>query len=97
MSSHSKVSLRSTPDGSVTAHAVYSDKWRCIMEAIGTMDIVRASDVEFDSTTGEWVATLRESTGQPGTVVGRDKNRARVIQSEVEYIEKNIIDQSSRA
>lgn len=65
------------------AKGVYDDRFRQIFEAIGVMKIARASDVEFEPETGDWVAT-EISTGQE---IGRGKNRADVIAQEVRYLE----------
>jgi hypothetical protein len=71
--------------GDGTVVAVYDDRFREILEAIGTMSVKRASEVEFDEATGEWVATLKD-----GTEVGRGKNRNEVIAAEVAYLEARL-------
>ncbi len=70
-----------------TASAVYDDCWRPIYEALGCMAVRRATDVEFDDHTAEWVATLR-NTGQ---VIARGHNRNAVIQEEIRYLEREKI------
>ncbi len=69
-----------------TAETVYDDRWRVIMEALGGLQITRASEVEFDPESGDWIATL------PGTtqVIARGPNRAAVIAAEVEYLEARL-------
>jgi len=71
------------------AHGVYDDKFFCIFEALGagTPIIHRATDVEFDRTTAEWVATHIAS----GKVIGRGKNRSEVIKQEVTWLEREEI------
>jgi hypothetical protein len=64
------------------AQAVYDDRLRPILEALGTMHISRATDVEFEPQTGDWVARLR-STGQE---IARSKSRAECIRAEVQYL-----------
>lgn len=68
-----------------TAKAVYDDKWRPILEALGVMQVARASEVEFEPESGDWVAT-QAGTGKE---IGRGKNRADVIRQEVDYLEAN--------
>jgi hypothetical protein len=64
------------------AQAVYDDSLRLILEALGTMRVTRATDVEFDPQSGDWVARLR-STGQE---IARSKQRAECIRAEVKYL-----------
>lgn len=71
-------------DGSVVA--VYDDRWLPILEALGTPAIERATDVEWDHTRGEWVATHRAT----GIVIARGRERARVIQAEVAWLEARL-------
>jgi predicted metal-dependent RNase len=68
------------------ARAVYSDRFRSIFEGMGVLQVQRATDVEFESATGEWVATHRES----GQVIGRGRNRSEVVAQEVEWLEKRL-------
>lgn len=69
-----------------TANTVYDDRWRPILEALGGLQINRASEVEFDPASGDWIATL------PGTtqVIARGRNRAAVIAAEVAYLEARL-------
>ena len=73
-----------------SAEAVYDDRWRCIYEALGALTVRRASEVEFDPVSGEWVATHCDS----GEVIGRGRNRTAVIQQEVAWLETNVIDKA---
>ncbi len=72
-----------------TAEAVYDDRWRCIYEALGVLSVRRASEVEFDALSGEWVATHCAS----GQIIGRGRGRSRVIAQEVVWLEANVIGQ----
>jgi hypothetical protein len=65
-----------------TAQAVYDDRLRPIIEALGTMHISRATDVEFDPPSGDWIARLR-LTGQE---IARSKSRAECIHAEIQYL-----------
>ena len=71
-------------DGTVTG--VYDDRFLPLIEAFGPPKITRATEVEFDHSTGEWVATLI-STGQE---IGRGRNRTELIKQEVEYLEREL-------
>jgi hypothetical protein len=64
------------------AQAVYDDRLRPILEALGAMYVTRATDVEFEPETGDWVARLR-STGQE---IARSKQRAECIRAEIQYL-----------
>jgi hypothetical protein len=70
--------------------AVYEDKWRVLLEALGPLEVTRASDVEYDSVTGEWFAIYRAS----GLEIARGKDRAAVIAQEVDWLERSVIMQS---
>ena len=59
-------------------------------QALGTLRVQRATDVEFDAATGEWVATHRAS----GRVIARGANRSRVVAEEVAWLEANGIEVS---
>lgn len=72
------------------ATAVYDDRWLPILEALGSVEIRRATDVEWDPTTREWVATHRET----GREIARGRNRAEVIHAEVAWLEKGVCDES---
>lgn len=69
------------------ALAVWDDRFRRIYEAVGVLNVQRATDVEFDHESGEWVATHLAS----GQVIGRGKNRSEVIEQEVEWLENEEI------
>jgi len=69
------------------ASMVYDDRWRPLMEALGALEVKRATKIEFDALTGEWVATYI-ATGQE---IGRDRNRGDLIATEVAWLEANVI------
>jgi hypothetical protein len=77
-----KVSLRGSE-----LHAVYSDQWRPIYEAVGTLVVKRESEVEFNHATGEWEAIHLASN----TIIARGQNRKEVIRLEVEWLEQREI------
>lgn len=70
--------------------AVYDDRFREIFQALGVPQIQRASDVEYDEASGDWVATFRET----GEVIARDPNRSRVIEAEVKWLEERLVSHS---
>lgn len=76
--------IRLTKDGAV---AVYDDRLRPILEALGDIEVERASEVEFDPESGDWVAT-RAGTGKE---IARGKNRSEVIAAEVRWLESEVI------
>lgn len=82
-----KVTVKVDQEGNTSFNAVYSDKWRPFLESLGALQVTRASEVEFDSTTGEWVAVLR----QTGKEIARGRDRAQVIAEEVQYIERHVL------
>lgn len=65
---------------------VYDDRFKSIFEALGVVKIERASNVEYDHATSEWVATL-VSTGEE---IARGKDRSKVIEQEVAYLEARL-------
>jgi hypothetical protein len=65
---------------------VYDDRWLPIVRALGAPAIERATDVEWDSARGEWVATHRAT----GTEIARGTCRAHVIQAEVAWLEARL-------
>ena len=67
------------------AMAVYDDRYRCIYEALGVFQVQRATEVEFDHTSGQWLATHIAS----GTIIGRGSSRNDVIAQEVAWLEAN--------
>jgi len=73
-----------------TATAVYDDRFRPLLEALGAMEIERASEVEFDHESGDWIATEVSHDGPHGRVIARGKNRAEVIAAEVAYLEARL-------
>lgn len=77
-----KISLRGG-----CATAVWDDRFRPIYEALGHMEVKRATEVEFDHSTGEWVAIHLAS----GQIIARGKNRSEVIRQEVGWLERKEI------
>lgn len=71
-------------NGEVTS--VYDDRLAPLFHALGTPDIERATDVEYDPARFEWVATHRET----GTVIARGLVRADVIRAEVQWLEERM-------
>ena len=71
-------------DGQV--RSVYDDKFRPILESIGAIQVERATEVEFDAASGDWIATLIET----GDVIARGKNRGDCIKREVEFLESRM-------
>lgn len=69
--------------GAGVATGVYDDRLRPIFEALGVLSVKRASEVEYEEETGDWVARLL----MDGREIGRGKNRADVIKQEVEFLE----------
>lgn len=65
------------------ARAVYDDRWRVILEALGTMDVQRASEVEYDPKSGDWIAWSLAD----GHIIARGRDRGAVIRAEVAYLE----------
>jgi hypothetical protein len=68
------------------ALSVYDDRWRPLLEALGALNVKRASEVEFDHVTGDWVAVEVAS----GRVIARGRSRADVIAAEVAYLERGL-------
>lgn len=68
------------------AQGVWGDPWRPIYEALGIPVITRASEVEYEPATGDWVAIHRET----GTEIGRGRIRAEVIKQEVAWLEARL-------
>ena len=66
--------------------AVYDDRWAVLFQALGPVEITRASEVEWDDATQEWVATHKET----GAVIARGKNRAEVIKKEISWLEERL-------
>ena len=69
-----------------TATCVYDDRFRPLLEALGPLQVRRASEVEFDQATGDWIATHLET----GQMIARGKNRAEVITAEVWWLERRM-------
>lgn len=69
-----------------SAVAVYDDRWLPIIEALGSVVIERATDVEWDPVAREWVAIHRETR----TEIARGRCRAAVIQAEVAWLESRL-------
>lgn len=69
-----------TPDA---VYTVYDDRILPLLEALGTIKIKRATEVEWNSVAQEWIATLI-STGE---VISHGKVRSKVIEDEVKFLE----------
>ena len=71
------------------ALGVYDDRFRLLMEALsgGPLVVRRATEVEFDEATGDWVATLLRT----GEVIARGRDRSQVIDAEVAFLEREVI------
>ena len=67
--------------------AVYDDRFLPLFQALGTMTVTRATEVEFDHESKEWIAT-HIATKQ---VIARGTNRSQVIQDEVKWLEENYV------
>lgn len=66
---------------------VYDDRFIPLLEALGTLEIVRASNVEYNPLSKTWEAE-RVTTGQ---VIASGSNRNEVITKEVKWLEDNTI------
>lgn len=66
------------PDGAI--EGLYDDDLR--LDELGRLEIRRASSVEFDDATGEWVATTPS-----GQIIARDRSRAACIRKEIEFFQ----------
>jgi len=68
-----------------TVSCVYDDRFRPLLEALGNMEVIRASTVEYDHVTDEWFA-MHES----GKIIARGKNRNDVITAEIAWLESRM-------
>lgn len=68
------------------AHGVYDDRLAPLYHALGLPEIKRATDVEYDPASQEWVATHRDTK----TVIASGPVRAEVIAREVSWLEDKI-------
>ena len=84
-------SIMKIQDGVV--YGVYDDRLRPILEALGTMEITRATRVEFEPVSQLWVATYIPT----GEVIARGPNRSQVIREEVAWLETNVINKIGAA
>lgn len=66
---------------------VYDDRFLPLLEALGTLEIVRASTVEYNTLSKTWEAE-RVTTGQN---IASGPNRNEVIAEEVRWLEKNTL------
>jgi hypothetical protein len=66
----------------MTITCVTSDEFMPLLRKLGALQVSRATDIEFDNTTGEWFAILR-STGKE---IARSLVRAECISAEVKYL-----------
>lgn len=70
--------------------AVYDDRFRDIFQALGLPIITRATDIEHDTLSGDWIATFRET----GEIIARGPNRAQVIENEIKWLEEHLVSHS---
>lgn len=68
------------------AEAVYDDRLAPLYHALGVAHIERATDVEYDPGSREWVATHRNT----GTVIATGPVRSNVIKQEVDWLEERL-------
>lgn len=66
---------------------VYDDKFAPLLEALGTLEISRASNVEYNPLDKTWEAE-RIGTGE---IIASGPNRNDVITEEVKWLEDNVI------
>lgn len=66
------------------AVGVYDDRWSSIYDALGVLEVARASNVEFER--GVWVARLAND----GKVIAALRVRSEVIKAEIEYLERGL-------
>lgn len=74
-------------DGAV--HFVYDDVLLPIVKALvtpGTLEITRASDVEFED--GAWVPRIRAWVPGGAVCLGGFETRAQAVAAEVQYLER---------
>lgn len=72
------------------ATAVYDDRFRPLLEALGRMQVRRASEVEYDAVSGDWVARRIVNGVVTDDVMARGPNREQVIKDEVAYLEARL-------
>jgi hypothetical protein len=73
------------------AIGVYDDRLRPLFEAMGPIKVKRATTVEFEEESGDWVAVLLNEDGSPGKEIARGRLRDKVIEEEVAWLEKEVI------
>jgi len=66
------------------ASAVYSDASLGLLEALGRVEIRRASEVEWDDARGEWVAR------SGGEEIASGRSRRQVVEDEVRILEERL-------
>lgn len=76
--------LKMLQDGSLVG--VYSDQLAELGSRLGKLEVKRASNVEFDEASQEWVAVDNN-----GKEIARHKNRSEVLRQEVLVIEQQIL------
>jgi hypothetical protein len=67
----------------ILATGVYDDRWRSIFHALGTLQVRRATEVEFNHATGEWEATHLATD----ILIAHGPDRSAVIQQEIAWLE----------
>ena len=67
--------------------AVYDDRWHGILAALGSVEIQRASEVEYNNVTQEWEAKNLAT----GEIIAHGPNRNAVITQEIAWLESHTI------
>jgi hypothetical protein len=78
----SKIAIR----GSKVA-CVYDDRFIPLLQALGTLEIVRASNVEYNPFSKTWEAEHLDTT----KIIASGPNRNDVITKEIKWLEENTI------
>ena len=74
--------IKILPDG--TAHCLYTEKIN--LQALGVLDITRASHVEYDNSQQGWTVTLASGEIFPQVY----PTRAQALRAEVSYLEDRL-------
>ena len=69
--------------GEGKAQAVWDDRWRPLLEALGSLQVERATSIEWEADTRDWVA-IHLPTGTP---IARGPHRDAVVAQEVAWLE----------
>lgn len=77
--------IRVRIDGTAV-RCVHDDDVMRLLQALGVVRVERASNVEYDHDTSEWVARLAGTN----TIIARGADRAAVIRAEIKYLEERL-------